>query len=256
MDLTNKVKQTLRDGGSAIGTFVHMPSPEVVEVCALSGFDFVLFDAEHGRITPDTVYPMILAAEVYGVPAFARIGQNDRQVILKYLDLGIAGVMIPQIITAAAANAAVAAMKYVPRGVRGLAGGRTFDYGMGKPFVDLVPMINERVLTIVQFEHIAALDHLEAILATPDLDVLFVGPTDLAQSMGFPGEPEHPEVQTVIDRVIATAKGGPVALGTVASNAAGTNHQLERGFRMVGSNAAHLLARGAQELLGGVVRPA
>jgi 2-keto-3-deoxy-L-rhamnonate aldolase RhmA len=256
MNLTNKVKQTLRDGGSAIGTFVPMPSPEVVELCALSGFDFVLFDAEHGRIDPVIVFPMILAAEVYGVPAFARVGQNDRQVILKYLDLGIAGVMIPQIITAEAANAAVAAMKYGPRGVRGLAGGRMFDHGMGKQVAELVPVLNERVLTIVQFEHIAALDHVETILATPDLDVLFVGPNDLAQSMGYPGYPDHPEVQAVIERVIAIARGGPVALGTVASDAAGTNRQLERGFRMIGSNAAQLLARGAQELLGGLVRPA
>jgi 4-hydroxy-2-oxoheptanedioate aldolase len=164
--------------------------------------------------------------------------------------------MIPQIITAEAANLAVAAMKYVPRGTRGIAGGRTFAYGFGESVTELVPRLNERVLTIVQFEHVAALDHVEAILATPDLDVLFVGPNDLAQSMGYPGQPEHPEVQAVIERVIATARGGPVALGTVASDATGTNRQLERGFRMVASNAAGLLARGAQELLAGVVRPA
>ena len=127
MQLTNPVKEALQAGSTAVGVFVPMPSPEVVEVCALAGFDFVMLDAEHGRISPEDAYLMVLAAEARGVPALARVGQNDRQVILKFLDIGIAGVMIPQTNTPEAARAAVEAMRYHPRGVRGLAGGRTFD---------------------------------------------------------------------------------------------------------------------------------
>ena len=254
MQLANPVRDTLREGGVALGVFVPMPSADVVEVCALAGFDFVMLDAEHGRISPETAYPMILAAEARGVPALARVGQNDRQVILKFLDLGIAGVMIPRTDTPEQVGAAVAAMRYYPRGERGLAGGRTFDYGMGAPANELVPHLNDRVLAIAQFENVSALDDLEAILATEGLDVLFVGPNDLAQSMGYPGEPGHPEVQATIDRICAIARGGSVALGTVAADAAATNRQLERGFRMVVSSAPALLARAAQDLLAGVPR--
>ncbi|MDP9355073.1 MAG: aldolase/citrate lyase family protein [Chloroflexota bacterium] len=254
MQLTNSLKETLRGGGTAVGCFVQMPSPEVVEICALAGFDFVLMDAEHGPISPESCYPMLLAAEANRVPAIARIGQQDRQVILKFLDIGISGVMVPQVNTAQAAEDAVAALKYQPRGLRGIAGGRSFAWGFGDSPKNLVPRLNERMLTIVQFEHNSAMDELDAILATPDLDVLFVGPNDLAQSMGFPGEPNHPEVQALIDRVIAATRGGSVTLGTVAADAESINHQLERGFRMIGANAATLLARAAGDLLANVRR--
>jgi 4-hydroxy-2-oxoheptanedioate aldolase len=232
-----------------------MPSPEVVEVAALAGFDFVLLDGEHGRVSPDNVYPLILAAEARGVPALARVGQNDRQVILKFLDLGIAGVMIPQTNTVAEARAALDAMRYHPRGIRGLAGGRHFDYGLRAPAAEMVPQLNERVLGIIQFENVSAVPHLDELLALPELDVLFVGPNDLAQSMGYPGQPGHPEVEAVIERVAAAARGGRVALGIVAADVPSTNRRLEQGYRVVVSSVPALLGRAARELLNGVERP-
>src|SRR5215217_6717608 len=173
MQLNNPVKETLRAGGSAIGVFIPMPSPDVVEIVALAGFDFALLDAEHGRISPDDAYPMILAAEARDVPAIVRIGENDRQVVLKYLDLGVSGVMIPQTNTPELARSAVEAMRYAPAGLRGLAGGRTFDYAQYPPISDRLPTINHRVLTIIQFEHIYPLPHIDSLLKTPGLDGLF-----------------------------------------------------------------------------------
>src|SRR4051812_6407619 len=157
MRVNNPVKETLRAGGSAIGVFIPMPSPDVVEIVALAGFDFALLDAEHGRISPDDAYPMILAAEARDIPAFVRVGENDRQVVLKFLDLGVSGVMIPQTNTPELAREAIQGMRYAPAGSRGLAGGRTFDFGVGTSMSDLVPVINDRVMSIVQFEHIDAL---------------------------------------------------------------------------------------------------
>ena len=252
MRYENPVKEKLRNGGVVFGCFVPLPSPEIIEICAVAGFDFVLLDAEHGRVGPENAYEMILAAEANGIPAFARIGQNDRQVILKFLDIGISGVLIPQTNTPEEATRAVQAMRYYPRGLRGLAGGRSFGFGLAGDPKDLVPKINDRVLSMVQFEHIDALANLDALLAIPDLDLLFVGPNDLAQSMGFPGQPGHPEVQAVIDRVTAAAAGGPVALGTVAVDAAATQRQLDRGFRMVVSNVPSLLTAAIRGLLGAV----
>ena len=249
MDLVNPLRQTLGDGGVAIGTFIAIPSPELVEICALAGFDFVLFDAEHGPISPETCYRMILAAEARGIPTLARIGEHDRQVMLKYLDIGIGGVVVPQVNDAETAREMVQALRYAPLGVRGVAGGRTYNYGLGDAAVDLIPRLNERVLSSVQFEHIDALQNIDAILATPDLDVLFVGPNDLAQSMGFPGQPLHPEVQAVVDQVVAAAKGGPVALGTVAFDPESTKRQVERGFRLVAGNLPTLIAGAARAYL-------
>jgi len=252
MRIENRLKERLRAGEKVVGVFVPMPSPEVVEILALAGFGYIMLDGEHGRVSPENAYPLILAAEACGVPTVARVGQNDRQVILKYLDLGIGGVMIPQTNTLATAQAALDAMRYHPRGVRGLAGGRHFDYGLGSPPAKLVPQLNDRVLAIVQFEHIAALTELDAILALPELDVLFVGPNDLAQSMGFPGQPDHPEVDAVIQQVVAAGRNAGVAMGTVAADATAVNKRIDQGFSMIGANAVSLLARGGRELLKAV----
>lgn len=251
---TNPVKEKIAAGGVAIGPFIQFPSPEIVEVVALSGFDFAFLDAEHGRISPEDAYLMTLAAEANGIPALARVGQNDRQVILKFLDIGISGVMIPQTNTEASAREAVQAMRYSPRGIRGLAGGRTFAFGTGAPAQELVPKINDRVLSIIQFEHIDALAELDALMAIPDLDILFVGPNDLAQSMGYPGQPAHPETEAVIAQICERARG-KIALGTVAADVNAVNKRIGQGFQMIVPNVATLLARGGIDLLAGVQRP-
>lgn len=254
MRIENPVKEQLRNGGKVIGIFIPMPSPDMVEIAALAGFDFALLDAEHGRISPGDAYPMILAAEARDIPAFVRVGENDRQVILKYLDLGISGVMVPQTNTPELALDAVAAVRYAPQGLRGLAGGRTFDFGQGRPMSEMVQAINERVLSIVQFEHIDALGQLDAILDTPGMDVLFVGPTDLGQSMGYAGQTGHPEVEKVIQEVAERGRARGVSLGIVAADAAGTNARLAQGFQMVVTNVPTMMMRAAKEMLAGIER--
>ncbi len=254
MRLDNPVKETLRNGGTAIGVFIPMPSPDIVEIVALAGFDFALLDAEHGRLSPDDAYPMILAAEARDIPALVRVGENDRQVVLKYLDLGVSGVMIPQTNSPELVRDALAGMRYAPAGMRGLAGGRTFDYGQAAPMAEMVPKINDRVLGIIQFEHIDALAHLEGILATPGIDILFVGPTDLHQSMGFGGQLGHPDAEAVIQQVVDTAKGSGVALAIVAPDAATTNKRLAQGFQMVVTNVPALLMQASKNLLQNLER--
>ncbi|HEU5431646.1 MAG TPA: aldolase/citrate lyase family protein [Thermomicrobiales bacterium] len=254
MRIENRVKTTLQGGGVTVGVFIQMPSPDIVELAALAGFDFALLDGEHGRISPDDAYSMILAGEARDIDVMARIGQNDRQVILKYLDLGVSGVMIPQTHNPETAQRALDALRYWPRGGRGLAGGRTFDYAVGAPMAERVPAINERVLSIIQFEHIDALPHLDELLALPELDVLFVGPTDLAQSMGYPGQPGHPDVEQVIAQVCERARGSRVALGTVAGDAELSNRRIAQGFRMIVANVPALLLRSSRALLDGIQR--
>jgi 4-hydroxy-2-oxoheptanedioate aldolase len=145
-------------------------------------------------------------------------------------------------------------MRYAPAGLRGLAGGRTFGYGQSGPMSELVPAINERVLSIVQFEHIDALPHLDALLETPGLDVLFVGPTDLHQSMGYGGQLGHPEVETVIQQVVDAAKGRGIALAIVAPDAEQTNRRLKQGFQMVVTNVPALLMRASRDMLAAIER--
>lgn len=252
MNPTNPVKDKLAAGERVIGCFIPLASPEIVELCALTGFDFALIDAEHGPISPESAYPMVLAAEARGIPAFARIGQVDKQMVLKYLDIGVTGFMAPQINTADQAAAAIAGTRYAPDGNRGLAGGRTFDYGLTDPAPQMVAPLNDRILTMIQFEHVDALNELDAILALDNLDVLFIGPNDLAQSLGLPGEPGHPEVTKVADEVIARAKGAGVKTGTVAPTIDLAHSAFERGFDMAVPNALGLFAGAAKGYLEAV----
>jgi 4-hydroxy-2-oxoheptanedioate aldolase len=254
MDLGNRVKAKLAAGGVVYGCFIPTISPIDVEILAVAGFDFALIDTEHGPIDAESAYPMVLAAEARGMEAFARVGQNDRQVILKLLDIGISGVMVPQVITADQAQSAIEAMKYWPQGTRGLAGGRTFDWGLNAKAPDLVQPLSDRVLNMIQFEHIDALEHLDAILDVPGLDVLFVGPNDLAQSMGFPGQPGHPKVTAVADDVVTRSRAKGINLGTTAFTVDAAKSAVDRGFTMIVPNSPGLLASAARAFIDGAKR--
>ncbi len=233
----NALKQKLKSGKQVIGVFMPPPSPLLVEMSATAGFDFVLIDNEHGPISPETAYHMILAAEAAGITPLARVGLRDRQEVLKFLDLGIQGIMSPQVNRADEAEYAVASSRFVPRGTRGLAGGRAFGFGVDIAPSDAARQLNEEMLSLIQFEHIDAMQEIEQIVRIPDVDVLFVGPNDLAQSMGKPGYPNDPEVARVADEAIAIAKSAGVKTGTTAFSVEQAHEALGRGFDMVVANA-------------------
>lgn len=245
----NQLKRKLKAGEQVIGCFMPPPSPLLVELCGAAGFDFVLIDNEHGPISAESAYPMILAAESWNLTAIARVGLHDKQEVLKFLDLGIQGIMAPQINTPEQAEYSVAATKFVPRGTRGLAGGRAFGFGMTMSAPDAAQKLNEEMLTLLQFEHIDALERLKSIVKTPDLDVLFVGPNDLAQSMGHPGEPGHPDVANVADEAVRIARDAGVRTGTTAFTPASAHQAFERGFDMVVANAPGLFLESARNMV-------
>jgi 4-hydroxy-2-oxoheptanedioate aldolase len=247
----NLLKEKLKANEPVIGVFMPLPSPQMVEVSAAAGFDFVLIDNEHGPLAAETAYTMVLAAEAAGITAVARVGNRDKQEVLKFLDIGVQGIMSPQIHTAQAAEEAVASTKYVPRGTRGLAGGRAFNYGVGLAPSEAAKQLNAEMLTMVQFEHIDAVQELEQIVRTPDLDLLFVGPNDLAQSMGKPGFPGDDEVTKVGDQAVAAAKAAGVKTGTTAFTVDAAHAALARGFDMVVANAPGLYLQAASGIVKG-----
>ncbi len=251
---TNTVRQKLKSGQVAIGCFVGFPSAEVVEVCGYSGYDFVMIDAEHGPISPHDAYHMVLAAEVSGTSPLIRVPCNEPSVVLRYMDTGAAGVMVPQINSADEARAVVAAVKYHPLGQRGLAQTRAASFGIGATLREYTEIANAETLVIVQFENIAGLDHIPEIIKVPGVDVVLIGPSDLAQSMGYPGQLGHPEVLAVIDRVCEMCAESDVVLGTIAADAESTNKLIERGFRMIAPSATGLMAQWSRDYLAHVNR--
>ena len=195
------MKQLIKSDKPAYGVSVQFPSPEIVEMIGEPNFDWVMLDAEHGSITADNIGPMIMAAEIRGLTPIVRPENNDPSVINKYLDRGAMGVQVPHINTADEARAVVNACLYHPEGTRGLGGGRMADFGWGPPASEYVKTANKQMLVCVQIEDVTAVGNLDEILDVENIDVFFVGPTDLAQSMGHPGDNEHPEVLQVINDV-------------------------------------------------------
>jgi len=231
----NATKAKLKAGETVFGCFYRYPEAGIVEVLGYYGWDFILFDAEHGTITPRDCENLVRAAELRDVTPLIRVTTNTPPVTLRFLDTGVQGVQMPMINTKADAEAAVRSVKFHPRGTRGLAGSRAADYAQTQPFSfrDYTAQANAETMVIVQVETAAAVEMLPEIVQVPDIDVIFIGPSDLSHSYGVPGDLQHPKVQEAMNQIIAVVEGTDIALGTLVPNAQAARQWQERGARYI-----------------------
>lgn len=247
---TNRMKSKLLAGEAALGCSIMVPSPQMVEMVGHAGFDWVLIDLEHGTIDLESAELMIMAAEASGVVPIARPRSNRKQDISSVMDRGAMGVQVPHVNTADDARRAVEAVRFGAGDYRGLAAGtRPDSYGLGGSMEDFVRQSNEQSLVCVQLEHASAIDNLDGILAVDGVDVFFIGPSDLSQSMGHPGNPAAKPVAAAIDsalgKINAAGKipGMPAAadrLGSVLDS--GARYVYTHLPKLVGAGAAVFLA--------------
>ncbi|RME99793.1 MAG: 2-dehydro-3-deoxyglucarate aldolase [Alphaproteobacteria bacterium] len=210
---TNRLKKKLLEGKPAVGCSVMIPSPELVEMLAAIGFDWVLIDCEHGAMSMETVENMVRAAEAFGITPIGRPRRNDPSDIMMLMNRGVMGVQVPYVDTAEQAEAAVSAVKFGPGTARGLAiGTRPHGYGFIGSQEAFTRLSNRETMVIVQIETGEAIANIDEIVQVPDIDVFFVGPSDLAQSMGCIGNPQEPRVVKAIATATATIrKTGKIA---------------------------------------------
>ena len=198
----NQLKTKLAEGRPVYGTFVVMGEPAISEMLGYAGFDYTIIDTEHAPADILLMQSQVRASEIAGITPLVRVTKNDPGMILRVLDSGAAGIVVPQVNTAAEAQAAVRAARYAPQGERGVAGVvRAARYGF-VPMPEYLRQANEQTLVLTQVEHIEAVRNLDDILRIEGLDGIFIGPTDLSQSMGITGQFEHPELRRVINEVI------------------------------------------------------
>ena len=229
--LENRTKATLAAGEAAFGCFVRTPEPSLIEYVAMLGWDFLVFDAEHGTLQPGEVEDLCRAVEPRGTTPIVRVTTNDPPTILRYLDTGAHGVHVPWVNSAAEVERAVQSVKYTPRGIRGLAGSRASEWGIREPIGDYVTRANRETLVVIHIETQDAVDAIDAYLAVDGVDVLFIGPTDLSQSLGHPGDLKHPDVLRAMDRVADAVVGSGKTLGLYAGTVDMTKQWLDRGAR-------------------------
>ena len=199
----NRMKSMLQAGEPALGCSIMVPSPQMVEMVAHAGFDWVLIDMEHGTIGPESAELMIMAADASGITPIARPPSNRKADISSVMDRGAMGVQVPHVNSAEDARAAVSAVKFGPGENRGLAAGtRPDSYGLSRSMSEFVETSNKQTLVCVQLEHAAAIENVDDILGVDGVDVFFIGPSDLSQSMGYPGNPNAEPVKTAIERTL------------------------------------------------------
>ena len=246
----NTFKKALRSGQAQIGVWSTIPSPFVSELVGGAGYDWVLLDTEH---TPNDV-PLMLsqlqalaaAQPAQGRPASHAVVRpvwNDLVLIKRYLDLGVQTLLLPFVQNSDEAHAAVQAMRYAPEGIRGMGGsmrasnfGRTHDY---------IQRVTDELCLLVQVETAEALSNLESIANVEGVDGVFIGPADLSASLGYPGQPGHPEVTRIIDDAIRRIRACGKAPGILMTNEARARECLELGALFVAVALDTVLLRDA-----------
>jgi 4-hydroxy-2-oxoheptanedioate aldolase len=197
----NTLKRKLEAGKAVFGVMITFPSAPVVEMLGHLGFDWVLLDNEHGSITVDNSEDLVRAAELTGIAPIVRPVANKPEIIAPFLDRGAWGVQVPHVNTAAEAQAAVDAVKYYPEGHRGIfSRSRPAGYGFSGSTGDYVKEANRNTLVCLMLEEVEAIENLGELVSVDGVDVFFIGSGDLSQSMGYPGQQTHPEVQAQMEK--------------------------------------------------------
>jgi 2-keto-3-deoxy-L-rhamnonate aldolase RhmA len=238
--------ERLRRGEYLKGTMLTLPCPAVAEVLAAAGFDWLFIDTEHGPFAIGDVAAVLQAVD-HAVACVVRVPALDGVAIRQTLDLGAAGIIVPQINTAAQAEEVVRHARYAPQGARGIGLARAHAYG--NDFAGYLSRANAEIAVIVQAEHIEAVENIDAIAAVPGVDAILIGPYDLSDSLGHTGDVEHPEVVAAIDHITQRCTIAKVPLGIFGMSSAAVMPYRQRGFSLIVAGVdVMLLADGASAL--------
>ncbi|MFZ3453546.1 HpcH/HpaI aldolase family protein [Arthrobacter sp. 7Tela_A1] len=241
-------KEGLGSGRARVGMWACTGNPLVTEICAGSGLDWLLIDGEHSTNSLESISVQLQVAAGYPIQPVVRLPANDTVLIKQYLDLGAQNLLIPMVDDAGQAAAAVASVRYPPHGVRGVGSARARAARWNR-VEGYLGRADETITLLVQVETARAVANVAEIAGTDGVDGIFIGPSDLAASMGYLGQQEHPEVVAAVERCIAVAKDLGVPVGVNAFAEATARRYLDAGvdFILVGADVA-LLARASEAL--------
>ena len=228
----NGFKDALATGRTQFGLWQALGSPITVELCAAAGFDWLLLDAEHGPHSIPTLLAQLQAMNGSRSQAVVRLPATDATSIKQVLDVGAMTILAPFVESAEQAQAIVAATRYAPEGNRGLAAGqiRASRWGRDRTYIDEA---NTRICVLLQVENQPGLDSIDGIAALDGVDGIFIGPADLAASLGFRGRPDHPVVVAAITKAIEQVKRAGKAVGLLTLNEELARKYIEDGCTFV-----------------------
>jgi 2-dehydro-3-deoxyglucarate aldolase len=228
--MTHQFRTRLLNGELLIGTVVTLSCPEVAELLAGAGFDWLFLDAEHSPLEARDMQALLQGAGA-ATPCLVRLSSGEQVPIKKALDIGAAGIIAPQVNSPEQAQAVVRFSKYPPLGARGVGIGRAHGYGLS--FQEYVDTANQNVAVIVQAEHIQAVENIESIVSVPGVDGVLVGPYDLSASLGRMGQVDHPEVTGAIDHVTCVCREAGVRLGIFGASPDAVKPYIQKGYTLI-----------------------
>lgn len=225
------LRQNLRAGRTLRGVFCELGCPAAVEIAGLAGWDFVLLDGEHGPLGVAQFPEHVRAAQAVDAQAVIRVPSNDPAIIQHALDAGAAGVQIPRVESLPEARRAIESARFHPKGRRGFNPFvRAASYA-ATPVEEFLEQANEDILVTLQLESVAGVEAAAEVGALPGVDVLFLGPFDLSQSLGIPGEVTHPRVYAAGETIIRAASARGVAVGVFSNAEEDARRWLQAGVR-------------------------
>ncbi|MEW5865293.1 MAG: aldolase/citrate lyase family protein [Bacillota bacterium] len=227
------LRQRIKDGDVIFGPFMKLASPQVVEIAGYAGFDFVIFDTEHGPLTFETVENLTRAAERVGIAAIVRVYENSPPLVSRCLDVGAQGILVPHISSREEAATLSQAARFAPEGRRGVCcyvRAARFSHADKYRYFEEA---NENTLVVAMVEGREGVAHLDEILSVPGIDVIFVGPYDLSQSLGVPGQVDSPRVTREVERVVEEARSRGCAVGTFADDVSSARRWRDLGVQFI-----------------------
>jgi 2-dehydro-3-deoxyglucarate aldolase/4-hydroxy-2-oxoheptanedioate aldolase len=230
----NPVKRALKAGGISLGTMVfEFASTGIAQIAARAGAEFVLFDMEHTGWTIESIRTLISTTKAASIVPLVRVPATEYHFIARVLDVGAMGLMVPMVENAEQAAVIVRAAKYPPEGRRGAAFGVAHDDYSAGNIVDNMRSANEEGLLIAQIETARGLENVDAIAATPGIDVLWIGLFDLTNFLGIPGQMSHARVDEAVSATLAAVKRHGKAAGILVFSVEEGKQRLAQGFRCV-----------------------
>jgi 4-hydroxy-2-oxoheptanedioate aldolase len=249
------LRSRIRAGETLIGVFSDLASPMAAELCGQAGFDWIVLDLEHGSATESDLLSLLYAVGNTPMAPLVRPQSAERLRVGRALDLGAAGIMLPQLQSADQVREAVSYLRYPPVGQRGVAL-RTRGADMGAlGHADVARVVNDRVVGIVQIESAGAVAAADDIAAMDEVDVLFIGPADLSHNLGVPGGFDAPSYLDALRTVVAACRAHGKAAGILIYDASVLPRHLDLGFRFVGlGSEGSFVSAGARAMLAAAGR--
>ena len=230
----NHVKQNLQTGGVSIGTFVFkFNTTGIGPIAAQAGAEFAVFDMEHTGWSVETIRMLIATTRSTKMIPLVRVPAAEYDFIARVLDIGAMGIMVPMVESASQAETIVASAKYPPIGRRGAAFGVAHDDYAGGGIVEKIHSANSETLLIAQIETVTGVRDVDKIAAVDGIDVLWIGHFDLSNSLGIPGQFDHPKFAEAVAQVLDACQRQDKILGFMAGDVEGGRKLLDQGFRML-----------------------